>query len=267
MAKYVVAGGHDVWVDDTEAGAAEVEGAASAMRRRLAALPTGSALRPFLATYLRTTLAVGDAVAEGRFEDPAWVGRWDAVFADLYLTALDAHLADDAARAVPRPWRLAFAVPPGRHPLQHVLVGVNAHVNFDLPQALLAVLSASELDDPGVMDRRRRDHERIDGVLAARVAAEDSELAASGPRSLLDRVLTPLNRLASRRFLREARVKVWHNTLELAAARAAGPGVLAERVGELEVLAAARVADLVRPGPVLLRLAVAGFGVVLPPPR
>lgn len=258
-----------VGVDDTDAaaGAAEVEEAATAMRRRLVALPAGSPLRPFLATYLRTTVAVGAAVSGGRFEDPGWVGRWDAVFADLYLGALDAHLADDVARPVPRPWRLAFGAPADRHPLQHVLVGVNAHVNFDLPQALLAVLPAAELDDPDVTGRRRRDHERIDGVLAARVAAEDSELAASGPRSLLDRGLTPLNRIASRRFLREARVKVWHNTLELADARAAGPGVLAERVGELEVLAAARVADLVRPGPVLLRLAVAGFGVVLPPPR
>jgi hypothetical protein len=37
-------------------------------------------------------------------------------------------------------------------------------------------------------------------------------------------------------------------------------------LAELEVLAAARIADLLAPGQVLLRLAVAGFGVVLPPP-
>jgi hypothetical protein len=37
------------------------------------------------------------------------------------------------------------------------------------------------------------------------------------------------------------------------------------RLAELEVLSAARIADLLAPGPVLLRLAVAGFGVVLPP--
>ena len=38
------------------------------------------------------------------------------------------------------------------------------------------------------------------------------------------------------------------------------------RLGELEVLSAAKIADLLAPGQVLLRLAVAGFGVVLPPP-
>ena len=40
----------------------------------------------------------------------------------------------------------------------------------------------------------------------------------------------------------------------------------ATRLGELEVLSAARIADLLAPGQVLLRLAVAGFGVSLPPP-
>ena len=38
------------------------------------------------------------------------------------------------------------------------------------------------------------------------------------------------------------------------------------RLAELEVLAAAKIADLMRPGQVLLRLAMTGFGVTLPPP-
>jgi hypothetical protein len=147
-----------------------------------------------------------------------------------------------------------------------VLLGINAHINYDLPQALLAVISDEDFADRTTMDRRRRDHERIDGVLSGRVAAEDGELAAQSARSLLDRVLQPLNQRASKRFLREARVKVWLNTVELQQARQAGPDVYAERLGELEVLTAAKIADLLAPGQVLLRLAVAGFGVVLPPP-
>ena len=54
--------------------------------------------------------------------------------------------------------------------------------------------------------------------------------------------------------------------LELQAARLAGPTPYDARLAELEVLSAAKVADLLAPGQVLLRLAVAGFGVVLPPP-
>ena len=220
------------------------------------------ALRAFLATYLRTTLAVGTAVDDGLFEDAAWVARWDVAFADLYLDALDAHLRGERP---PRPWRLAFDAPLGVHPLLRVLLGINAHVNYDLPQALLAVISADDFSDPALMARRRRDHERIDKVLASRVAAEDDELATTATRTLVDRVLQPFNRLASKRFLREARIKVWHNTEELHRARLAGPAAYAERLAELEVLSAARVADLLAPGQVLLRLGVAGFGVVLPP--
>ena len=219
--------------------------------------------RVFLSTYQRTTQAVGEAIEQGSFEDPGWVEKWDVAFAELYLTALDTELAGER---VPRPWRLAFAASPDLLPLRHVLLGINAHVSYDLPQALLAVISDDDFSDPVLMDRRRRDHERIDGVLSSRVAAEDDELTAPGGRTLLDRVLTPLNRLGSKRFLREARQKVWHNTLELRDSRVAGADAYAVRLAELELLSAAKIADLLLPGQVLLRLAVAGFGVSLPPP-
>ena len=228
------------------------------------------AQRDFLATYRRTTLAVGDAIVAAAFEDPEWVEAWDVVFADLYLEALTADLAGDsgvsAVSAVSRPWRLAFDVPPGLPPLRNVLVGINAHINYDQPQALLAVISDEDFSDERLMARRTRDHERIDGVLSSRVAAADSELAAGRALSALDRALLPLNRAASKRFLREARQKVWHNTVQLQRARVAGPEAYAARLAELELLSAARVADLLAPGQVLLRLAVAGFGVTLPPP-
>jgi hypothetical protein len=146
-----------------------------------------------------------------------------------------------------------------------VLLGINAHVNYDLPQALLMVIPDEEFADPVLLARRRRDHERIDDVLARQVRAEDGELAQRSPRRLLDRVLSPLNRWASRRWLREARQKVWHNAVELQRARVAGPEVHVARLAELEERSAARIADLRAPGQVLLRLAVSGFGVVLPP--
>jgi hypothetical protein len=56
-----------------------------------------------------------------------------------------------------------------------------------------------------------------------------------------------------------------HNTAELQAARRAGHAAYDRRLAELEVLSAARIWDLVVPGQVLLRLAVAELGVTLPP--
>jgi hypothetical protein len=113
-----------------------------------------------------------------------------------------------------------------------------------------------------VLARRHRDHEAIDVVLNRRVADEGREFDG---QSMVDRALTPFNRAAARRFLRESRRKVWHNTHELNAARLAGPEAYERRLAELEVLTAARIADLLEPGQVLLRLAVGGFGVRLPP--
>jgi hypothetical protein len=235
-----------------------IESVIADMERRRGTL-SAPQFRYFLDTYQRTTRSIGKAIADARFEDPDWVERWDVAFARFYLEALD---AGDAAS---RPWRLAFSAPAELPPLRHVLLGINAHVNYDLPQALLAVISVAEFGDAALLDRRRRDHERIDGVLAARVGAEDVAMSTSG-KSLLDRVLTPLNRLGSKRFLREGRQKVWHNTAELHAARVAGPDAYRARLAELEVLCAARIADLLAPGQVILRLALGGFGVVLPPP-
>ena len=236
----------------------------AALQERLDTLtPAEEPKREFLATYQRTTIAVARAVERGVFEDPEWVEEWDVVFADLYLAAFDAARA---GTAVPRPWRLAFDAPEDLAPLRQVLLGVNAHVNYDLPQALLAVIPIEQFADSAVLDSRRRDHERIDGVLADRVAAEDAELATKSARSLLDRALRPLNQGASKRFLRESRRKVWHNTIELHEARVISPEAYAVRLDELELLSAAKIADLLAPGQVLLRLAVAGFGVVLPPP-
>ncbi|WP_104526477.1 DUF5995 family protein [Blastococcus atacamensis] len=219
--------------------------------------------RFFLGTYLRTTRAVAAALDRGRFEDRDWVSRWDVDFADRYLEALDAHRVDPAS--APAPWRRAFGADPGLRPEGHVLLGMNAHINYDLPRSLVEVIPPADFADAELLARRHRDHGRIDGILARRVGEEDLALRrAGGTRTALDRLLTPANRRAAVLLLRESRRRVWLNTRVLHAARLDGADAYAARVAQLEAASAARVADLLRPGPVLLRLAVHGFGVVLP---
>jgi hypothetical protein len=232
------------------------------LQQRIDALPPDQThRRTFITTYQRTTRAVGDAVDAAFFEDPDWVVSWDVAFANLFVVA---HDADQVGGHVPRPWRLAFQADPKLPTIIHLLLGMNAHINYDLPPATLSVITDHDFENPALIARRRRDHERIDQILAGRVVAEDH--AIGGVRSLLDRILTPANRLSSRRFLREARQKVWLNVAELQRARLEGTTAYNARLAELEVLAAAKIADLLRPGQVLLRLAMTGFGVTLPPP-
>jgi Family of unknown function (DUF5995) len=239
----------------------ELIGRMAAMLEPLQA--AGDQRRYFHATYQRTTVAVAAELERGGFIDPDWVERWDVVFADLYLDALAEALA---GRRPPRPWDIAFSAPASLPALRHVLLGMNAHINYDLPQALVAVITDQEFDDPAVMARREADHQAIDRVLAVRVAAEDNELTSiSGPGSLLDRLLRPFNRLGTQRFLREAREKVWANAIALSRARREGPEAYQAVLTRLEQLSAAKVTALQAPGPVLLKLAATGFGVRLPP--
>jgi len=225
--------------------------------------------RHFLSVYRRTTAAVRDELAHpslGGFVDPRWTERWDLAFAELYLEALERWNDDGTA---PGPWQVAFGLAgsqPRVPPIRHLLLGMNAHINFDLPQALLAVISDREFDDPQMIDRRATDHAHIDAILASRVPAEDRLLRASeqpGDRTLIDRLMTPFNRRATTRFLKESRAKVWRNARALSLARCDGPAPLRAKVVELGQLSAGRVADLGRPGNVIRRLARDGFGVLL----
>jgi Family of unknown function (DUF5995) len=221
----------------------------------------GDQRRHFHATYQRTTVAVADRIRDGGFDDPGWVERWDVAFADLYLDALQDGLA---GRRPARPWEVAFGAPADLPPLRHVLLGMNAHINYDLPQALLAVIADAEFADPVLLARREADHRAIDEVLASRVGAEGDELASiSGPGSSLDRLLRPVSQLGTRRFLREAREKVWANALALSQARASGPEAYARALDQLAELSASKVTALQAPGQVLLKLAASGFGVRL----
>ncbi|MFD0578934.1 DUF5995 family protein [Dactylosporangium darangshiense] len=233
------------------------------MQGELARLGERDARRYFLATYLRTTVAVAEEIERGGFLDGEWLERWDLMFAQLYLDALDAELA---GRPVPAPWRIAFDVArdrPDLPPLRHVLLGMNAHINYDLPQALVAVIAPEEFDEPATMARRERDHTHVDTVLLARVGAEDDQMRAASRVSLLDRVLGPLNRAATRRLLAESRAKVWHNTGVLDRARREGAQRYDTVLKDLEGLCAAKLVELTAPGQVLLRLARRGFGVRL----
>ena len=45
-----------------------------------------------------------------------------------------------------RPWQIAFGAPGDLPTLNHVILGMNANINFDLPQALVMVITDEEFD-------------------------------------------------------------------------------------------------------------------------
>lgn len=87
--------------------------------------------------YLQVTQAVEMRIASGGFTDPAWLAELDVQFAGLYFGALESALLD---RPSPGCWRILFerrdqgAIAR----IQFALAGVNAHINHDLPQAIVS---------------------------------------------------------------------------------------------------------------------------------
>jgi Family of unknown function (DUF5995) len=230
-------------------------------------LAKGDEKRHFHGIYLRNTRAVKAEIDRGGFLDVEWTERWTVAFANRYLDVLEEW---ERAGTSPGPWQLAFeaACDPAVPPLRHQLVGLNAHLNFDLPQALLDVMSDEGWADPTLVARRHTDFAHIDTVAVRRVPEEYRRLLAvesPGDRTLGDRLLYPLNLVASARWLREARRKAWRNTELLEHARRQGPAALDARLRQLEQRSRAKVAELLAPGQVLLKLGVRGFGVELPP--
>jgi hypothetical protein len=130
------------------------------------------------------------------------------------------------------------------------------------------VITAEEFDDQELIARRREDHNRIGQILVARVPEEDKELLKverPGDRTLLDRLLTPFNQAGTKRFLREARQKVWRNAPLMNQVRRTGPDARAARVRGWSGSPKPAWPTCGRRGQVLLRLAVRGVGVGLQP--
>jgi uncharacterized protein DUF5995 len=86
--------------------------------------------------YLEVTRAVEQRIALGGFRDPAWLAELDIQFAHLYFGALESALS---RQPTPGCWRILFEcrdeVSIAR--IQFALAGINAHINHDLPQAIV----------------------------------------------------------------------------------------------------------------------------------
>ncbi|MDS0260852.1 DUF5995 family protein [Haloarcula sp. S1CR25-12] len=126
----------------------------------------------FLGIYARMTDAVGRRVQRRAFTDPDWVADYLVAFANRYRVAVrDFETGDTDALA--DPWWLAFEAADGGDSLvlQDAMLGVNAHINYDLALAL---------DDVGVgADRPSKyaDHCAVIDVIAELVDEAQDGLA------------------------------------------------------------------------------------------
>jgi Family of unknown function (DUF5995) len=101
----------------------------------------GDGLKWFNWLYVQVTEAVESRITAGGFNDPSWLAELDIQFARLYFTALRGHLAGGDC---PGTWTALFLVREDTRiaRIQFALAGVNAHINHDLPEAIVATCTA-----------------------------------------------------------------------------------------------------------------------------
>jgi Family of unknown function (DUF5995) len=102
----------------------------------------GDGLKWFNQLYLQVTQAAKSRIASGGFSDPQWLAGLDVQFARLYFGALASSLAGPPVADC---WQVLFD---NRNQtliarIQFALAGVNAHINHDLPQAIVSNCQAT----------------------------------------------------------------------------------------------------------------------------
>jgi hypothetical protein len=94
----------------------------------------------FATTYELLTGALRDAMRANPhlFVDPAWVIGEDATFADMYLNVVAGY---EHHRPIPAAWQIAFATARrgDANAVEDMLLGINAHVQRDMPHMIAAV--------------------------------------------------------------------------------------------------------------------------------
>ncbi|MFE4356712.1 DUF5995 family protein [Kitasatospora sp. NPDC056800] len=194
----------DTAVDRTTAVVVEartVEQVVGRLREIGAGLPPADGVGVFNRLYLTVTEAVRDRLDGGRFADPSAVAELDVVFAGRYLRAV---AADAAGQEPPACWRPLFALRahPGVHPLQFALAGMAAHIQHDLPLAVVDTCRRRGCEPSDV----EPDYHRIDRVLAEVETAAREQLMP-GP-DLLERA-EPLTHLLGAWSVGAAREGAW----------------------------------------------------------
>ena len=136
----------------------------------------------FAVLYRDVTVQVRAAIAAGEFDDGPRTERLDVIFATRYLDALERYWRGEQPT---RSWLVAFESAFRWRPivLQHLLLGMNAHINLDLGIAAARTSPGAEL--PALRD----DFERITGLLDAMIRDVQARIERVSPWfRLIDRV-------------------------------------------------------------------------------
>ncbi len=158
--------------------------------------------------YLLVTELVGQNLVEGFFEDDTFIERLDVIFAGLYFQSLDAV----GAGQNPDPsWKPLFNARSNRvvWPIQFAFAGMNAHINHDLPLAVIA--TCEEFGKNPDTAPIHADYQRVNKLLA-RVESEVRQSFETKLLRLATKDAETLKHIVGSWSITAARDLAWNNT-------------------------------------------------------
>jgi hypothetical protein len=141
-----------------------ISGAIARMQQIASELPATDGVACFNRMYLTVTEQVEARLSAGFFSSPQFMQELDVTFADLYFAAVDVAAA---GAAVPPAWQPLFTAraQPDIYPVQFALAGMNAHINHDLPVAVVETCrTLGTAPDDGT---NHDDYQKVDALLDA----------------------------------------------------------------------------------------------------
>ena len=198
----------------------------------------------FAECYLVMTRRVEEAILAERFHDGVWVGRLLDRFAAYYFDAVDSHGGLQTVRVCPAVWREALdaCADPVCHPLQALMLGINAHINHDLALALVDVLDDWPTLDEEARQRRREDHELVNAVIDDTTDEVQRDVVGKwSPAAVgIDLLLGRLDEWAFGELAESWRSRVWADAMDLVVLdpteRARAEAVIGERASSVATL-------------------------------
>ena len=178
----------------------------------------GDGRADFLRCYSLMTGSMLSAIEAGDFHDREWVGALLRHFAEYYFVAVDDY--EQGSEAVPSVWRLAHdaARQGDAWMLQNLLLGINAHINYDLVLALVDMLD-QEWQSLTLANRQLRyeDHCHVNAIIGRTVdAVQDQVVERRLPAmSVLDEILGPVDELLASRMIAGWREAVWNAAIQM----------------------------------------------------
>jgi hypothetical protein len=182
------------------------------------ALPPRDGVRAFLTLYRAVTEDVHALVGPaGEYGDPRFVRWLDVVFAGRFFRALR-----DAGRrpaSVSKAWEPVFEARRRRKvaPIQFALAGMNAHINRDLPLALVQTWRARRIE-PSRASVQYEDYMRLNALLEQTEERVKAELL-TGALGHVDRSLGRVDDAIAMWKVSRARECAWVNAETLWALR------------------------------------------------